>query len=695
MKLISLRMQNFRQFYGTSPLIKFASDSMNITVFHAENGAGKTALLNAFTWVLYGSYTKGFGSPEEKVNKRALMEASIGATVNAWVELSFEHAGTLYQIRRQADAVKNREDEWSNKPDRPAMLMYADENGEWSSEDKVSETIGRILPKELHSYFFFDGERIERIVQPIKKEKEKLADATKKLLGVELLDRSIIHLNEARIILEKDLKQIGDPETKRLLNEKDEKEALLTELETKLDQLQINLDGFKENKTEVEKRLRELEGVKDLQKRRDQLNEDLEVRNSSLEQIQEKLKHTIASNGYAVFAEDSTNEFRALIEALRKKGELPVGLKKQFVQDILDQGSCICGRTLSTEEEPSARAAVEAWMQRAGSDDVEKAANEMGILIKNMQEKVPAFWETVASCQSKEDADRKEIAEIENELDVIKKKVLGSLREDVILMENRLSQLEEDIDISNREIGATEKNIDDVLKLIRVLQIKITEHRGIEEQQNLAIRRVQAALEAKDRLSQVYEIVNEQLRKNFEEKINKHFHQISVSPYIAKLSSTYSLELYDQSINVPIPIARSQGESQVLCLSFIAGFVDLTKEWSAKNQNNIVGPENTEYPIVMDSPFGALDETNRRHVTEHINQVADQVVMMVSSTQWKGEVSGASRGKIGMSYVFTYHTPKEDLEDNISTELNGQIYDLVRKSSNNFEYTEIIEVENG
>lgn len=695
MKLISLQMHNFRQFYGTTPMIRFASDTSNVTVFHAENGAGKTALLNAFTWLLYDSYTKGFRSSEEKVNKRALAEAEIGATVGAWVELSFEHNGTLYHIHRQADAVKVSEEEWSYKPDRSAQLSYANEDGQWHPEEKVSEIIGRILPKDLHYYFFFDGERIERIVQPTKQEKADLAAATKKLLGVEVLDRSIHHLNDARVVLEKELKRIGDPETQRLLEEKEGKAEELAELEVKLDQLLTNLDGFKENKSEVENRLRVLEGVQDFQKRRDQLNEDLVTRKSSLGQTQEKLKQAIAQDGFAVFVENNANEFRELIESLRQKGELPVGIKKRFVQDILDQGSCICGRSLDVSEDPSAREAVEAWMQKAGSDDVEKVANEMGILIDNMQDKVPAFWETVATCQFKEDTDRSEIAEIESELDDIRKKLAGSPREEVNSLESRLSQLEDDITKTNQAIGGAHISIMGVMEEINDLQNQISRHEGLEEQQKLANRRVNAAVEARDRLKQVYENVNEQLRKNFEAGINKHFHQISVSPYVAKLSSAYSLELYDPSINVSIPVASSQGESQVLCLSFIAGFVDLAKEWSVKNQGNIVGPENVEYPIVMDSPFGALDTTNRRHVTEHINRVADQVVMMVSSTQWRGEVSGASAGKVGRSYVLSYHTPKDDLEDKVTTELNGQTYDLVRKSPNGFEYTEIIEVENG
>ncbi|MDF7798521.1 AAA family ATPase [Pontiellaceae bacterium B1224] len=695
MKLVSLQMCNFRQFYGETPLIRFATDNQNVTVIHAENGAGKTALLNAFTWLLYDSHTKGFGSPEEKVNKRALAEADIGSTVEAWVKLSFEHNGTLYEIRRQSDAIKVSDTEWSLKPERSAQLLYAGEDGQWLPEEKVTEAIGRILPKDLHTYFFFDGERIERIVMPTKKEKADLAAATKKLLGVEVLDRAITHLNDARGALEKELKRIGDPETLLLLDQKEAKESEQEDLESELDQLQTNVDGLIESKTEVENRLRALEGVQDLQKRRDQLNDDLDARKASLGQTQEKLKQAIAKDGFAVFVEDVADDFRELIESLRKKGELPVGIKKRFVQDILDQASCICGRPLDAEDAPAARAAVEAWMQKAGSDDVEKAANEMGILIDSMQEKVPTFWDTISNAQSKEGTDRTEISEIEGELDDIKKKLEGSPREEVSSLQSRLSKLEEDITQTNKDIGATDVNIKGVSAEIAELQEKIAKHKGLEDQQNLANRRVNAAVDARDRIKQVYENLNERLRKKLEESINKYFHQISVSPYVAKLDSAYSLELFDESINVPIPVARSQGESQVLCLSFIAGFVDLAREWSAQRGENLAGPDSAEYPIVMDSPFGALDTTNRRHVTEHINRVADQVVMMVSSTQWRGEVSGASAGKVGKSYVLSYHTPNDDLDDKVSVDLNGQMYDLVRKSPNEFEYTEVIEVEHG
>ena len=51
MKLLSIKLCNFRQFYGTTPEIILASDGKNTTMIHGNNGSGKTTLLNAFTWV--------------------------------------------------------------------------------------------------------------------------------------------------------------------------------------------------------------------------------------------------------------------------------------------------------------------------------------------------------------------------------------------------------------------------------------------------------------------------------------------------------------------------------------------------------------------------------------------------------------------------------------------------------------------
>ena len=52
MRLISIQLCNFRQFYGKTPEITLGYGDRNTTVIHGNNGAGKTTLMNAFTWVL-------------------------------------------------------------------------------------------------------------------------------------------------------------------------------------------------------------------------------------------------------------------------------------------------------------------------------------------------------------------------------------------------------------------------------------------------------------------------------------------------------------------------------------------------------------------------------------------------------------------------------------------------------------------
>ena len=59
----------------------------------------------------------------------------------------------------------------------------------------------------MHRYFFFDGERIEYIVRD--NQKSEIAEATKELLGIEVLNRSVRHLGEAKKSLETDLRLIG------------------------------------------------------------------------------------------------------------------------------------------------------------------------------------------------------------------------------------------------------------------------------------------------------------------------------------------------------------------------------------------------------------------------------------------------------------------------------------------------------
>jgi DNA sulfur modification protein DndD len=103
-------------------------------------------------------------------------------------------------------------------------------------------------------------------------------------------------------------------------------------------------------------------------------------------------------------------------------------------------------------------------------------------------------------------------------------------------------------------------------------------------------------------------------------------------------------------------------------------------------------PDSSNFPIVMDSPFGSLDEMSRRHIARTIPKLANQLIVLVTKTQWRGEVEEEMAKIIGREYVLTYYSSKPDCEQDF-IELGGEKYPLVRQSPNEFEYTEIMEVE--
>ncbi|NER04865.1 MAG: ATP-binding protein, partial [Okeania sp. SIO3C4] len=152
----------------------------------------------------------------------------------------------------------------------------------------------------------------------------------------------------------------------------------------------------------------------------------------------------------------------------------------------------------------------------------------------------------------------------------------------------------------------------------------------------------------------------------------------------------YELTLVENTGGEDALVAASTGENQILSLAFIGSIIDEVRIWSQKN--TLMGPDSSTFPIVMDSPFGSLDEIYRRQIANIIPQLANQLVVLVTKTQWRGEVAEEMADYIGREYVLSYNSPKLDCEED-AIQLNGESYALVKRSPNEFEYTEVLEVD--
>ncbi|MCM1982157.1 AAA family ATPase [Lyngbya confervoides] len=686
MKLLSLKLHNFRSFYGEHRLTFAKSRDRNITVIHGNNGSGKTALLNAFTWALYEKFTAALASPEQVVNRRAIAEAKLKTTVDCWVEVGFEHDGKQYRVKRSCRAQKTKDGADQSRSD--LFMQFSGDDGRWlllPNGQKPEDVISRILPKSLHQYFFFDGERIEQIWRVDKR--PEIAEATKKLLGVEAIDRAIKHLTLARKSLEEELGGIGDAETQHLLAEKKQLETEQEEIQTWMEEVETELAAQLEVKHTLQQKLLELSEVEQRQRQRELLqSQDQDLRDRLLA-AKKNLKRLISTRGYTVFLPPIAAKFREIVKDREQKGELPADIKQTFVQDLLDRERCICGAEL--HEGSSHREAVQAWLEKAGLADVEAATYRVQAQVDELERQIPEFWREVDQEQATIRQIKQKIGQINEELDEIGEQLRQSSREDVRNLQLRLDSVEHRIESYTLEKGQNQEREVRLDQAIRQLNKQLKERKQNKGRQKLAQDRISAAQDAVDRLKQLKVNQDVLFREQLEAEIAQLYGEISFKPYQPRLSERYELSLVNVEEDPDNAVGASTGENQILSLAFIGSIIERVRQWSKAGL--IMGPDSSTFPVVMDSPFGSLDSLYRRQVAKLLPGLADQMVVMVSKTQWRTEVAEEMQDRIGREYVLTYNSPKSELAiDDI--ERGGERYPLVRQSPNEFEYTEVIEV---
>ena len=688
MKLTSIKLCNFRSFYGKTPEITLAGgDVRNTTMIYGSNGAGKTSILNAFTWVLYEKFSAAFASTEQLVNKRAISESQPSQPVECWVEVGWEHEGNRYRATRGCRVYKNESDVIEAGKTQ-LKIQVAGDDGKWYFPlQQAEEIITQILPASLHQYFFFDGERIEEIVRS--DNKAEISEAIRTFLGVEVIELSIKHLKDAKKSLETELKHIGDAETKQLLNQQGKQELEIDNINKRQTEINQELECQQILKKEVSNKLRELSAVKELQERKQSLESQKDSLREELKKTRENLKKVISARGYTVLLSETTAKFREIFTDLKQKGELTAGISREFINDLLNTGRCICGADL--REGTHTHFHVKNLMRKSGSSTVEETAIRMSAQVDEIDKQAVAFWEEADREQVRIQQLRENLNQVELELATIQEQLRKDPNEEISSLQKRLDEIEAKIDDLNREQGANQQEVSHLKTAIDALIKQISKQKQNEEKQSLAQRRINATQDAIDRLSEVKNRQENQFRLQLEQRVQEIFSDISFTPYVPKISEKYELSLVENTTGFEAPVAASTGENQILSLSFIASIIDKVRDWSEKRKMMMV-PDSSTFPIVMDSPFGSLDANSRRHIARTIPKLANQLVVLVTKTQWRVEVEEEIADKIGKEYVLVYYSSKPNCEQDF-IELGRERYALVRQSLNGFEYTEIVEVE--
>ena len=532
------------------------------------------------------------------------------------------------------------------------ILSYIDQQGAHATSHNAENHINQIIPENLHSYFFFNGERIEKLAHV--SSGNDIQRAIKNLMGLEMVSRACLHLDKSVIkTLKKELKGLSSGDLAKIIEQESRLSEELDETRGKLSLANTNINEHKEELLLVKSKLAGIRETADLQKERDSLEATIKRISLEKKELVVKQRDYISRYGFLAFTKELVNDSELFLEDKRKKGELPFKVKEQFINDLLEAQQCICGRGLDEGGEPFDQ--VQKYKRLTTSSDIESAFITANGAISHIKEARLSLYGQLRSFKRAMDSMVGEIELMSGKIDVLTDKIGNIDVGDVPLMETKRGELDKNIEQFNVEKGALifkKEELDKKLSELRNEREKLATQ---NEKEKIAKDRLHLAEEALRVIQSLYDSLGNAVRVELSSKVNGIFKKIIRKPYWAEISEDYILEIHKQVGEYDkIEYEKSTGENQVTSLSFIGSIVQMAKERQVEDNAYFKGGV---YPIVMDSAYGSLDPEYRQKICEYIPKMAEQVVLMVSDSQWFGGIADRIRPMMGKEYSLIYHTP--------------------------------------
>lgn len=660
MRFDTLTLNNFRQYYRgekEQKIVFSKSKENNITVIHGENGAGKTALLNSFLWVFYGEVN--LPDPERIVNERAIAEAGVGEDIEIRVLLKFEHEKNKYTIWRRLVVRKTSENDFKGeKIDEEFHLEYIDITGKTKEPGNPQEIIKQIMPPRLSNLFFFHGEDIDRMSKT--ESSREIQDAIRNIMGLTILERSITHLNSVSKRFEEEMKKYGSEELKELIEEKKRNEEKREDLKEELTTLYKNLDALRDEREEVNKKLKELEGARERQERREKLESEMNVTQDSIHEKNMAIRSLCGKKAYFALALGPFDKTIEVLKDKRQKGEIPSSIKKQFVDDLLNAHLCICIRPLEEGTDPYR--AVTQWREKAGPEGLDEAVTVISGAIKEFPQKREEFLEEL----KKSIKERVDLCEKRDHLEEQISEIGKGFEKDaeeIKELESKRKTINEEVEDTNQKIGMKKSDAKKIENKIKDFEKNIEKARTKETKGAIAQKRFIVCQKAKNYIQDLYNDFTKKVKNKTQTKVGDLYSEFIRKPFWAEITDDFELKIFKRIKDEKLHVGMSTGERQIASLSFIGGLVDITREQYEKKKDAKYFKGGI-YPIIMDAPFGYLDEDYRKVIGEGMPKLAEQVIVLVTSTQWKGEVEKTMKKRADKEYHLEYYNPQkiQDLE---------------------------------
>lgn len=642
----SIRIKNFRQ-YSNEIKINFSipvENQGNITLIMAENGVGKTTLLQSVRYCFFGSRSNYLRLPNksELINNNLINTLKELDETEMFVEVEFEHEGKNYISRREQKFEKrnNRINEIGEE------IFSLKESNEFSGFQTIAPEhaifkMRNIMPEGLSYIFMFDGERMERNIgdrefkNDLKESILGMLDIKQyeeliNLLGNKGLSTSVI----GKINNQKKGETFKENETvnkhNRLLEQTEEMKGKVFDLEGKLTKIDIEI----KSNEELQKKYNDLEKEQEKLKK---YNLELEYKSN---EINQKSKELSLKNIWRLKDILISNFNNAYYEFRLKTGENSIIYKNLHIDtldSILTNNICLCGEDISDNNKKIKH--IEKLKDIALPFEIGHHLNTINEELEKSKESLEINYsqdnEEILNLKLDEEEINTKIVKQEEKMTTIEKKYNIDYSKQIIKLRDERDQIIKEIQDQNTYIENFEK------------QIKRGENEigriDSNNEKNLKINKMVNELEQiKIHLENKLNDLNRHARKTLETHFQNSISKVLQSKYTARIDEEYNIEIYNEN-NYEITESLSTGQNVVISLSMINALIETSKEISLNSKDE-------RYGIIMDAALSNLDETHIYRVTKHNLLNIDQLIFLSFKKQLRDEMIDGIYDNVGKAY---------------------------------------------
>lgn len=626
MRLTKLTIENYKSFQFPTEINFPGANTRggNIFLIGGMNGAGKTSILEAVNYCLYGTRVENI---YRNINRKE--KALSNAHVSFEILLELDDFSELI-VKRSWSAGTIADPKARDLSER-LVVVRDGKRVSVQSQEVWQEYIRSAIPPAITQFFFFDGEKIQELASDDHSE-VRLKSSLEAALGIQYINQLI-----------NDILYIKQDERKGFVEITDE------DLEFKQSELKrerSKLSRKTQDRQDTQKDLAEFFDLLESTKKRFEatFHTAPETKEAIREQEKQKL---IASNRLTQLE----IEIRTICENV-----LPFGLTGQFFQQIRNQ--------------------IELERESAGSEAIREHASTLAKrIVRVVEEPEPIYSEKLSAEKMaelerriyyllKEGDSKSHLVKVLNLSDREAARVLNKIESlensDIFLLEPMIEekralldqisnlqgfsqfgiisdterelfdQLQADIEGCSNQIGRKTEQLrlleEEILSLEKRINEIELEIEKLYEKHNVSKEKADFIQECDDIASVLNQFVV-RLRKNkvllLQEKTFEMFRQISSRSDLIKDitidQNSYEIRMTDRNGHEIRKSALSAGEKEVFAISLLWGLAQTSQ---------------LKLPIIIDTPLSRLDSAHRDSIVNfYFPNAGDQVVILSTDTE--------------------------------------------------------------